>query len=287
MNPGPASTTSDLVTTSTAVSGAARLHVFATAPVAGRTPILFLHADVCDSRMWGREMVTLAAARRCAAFDRRGFGGTAAAHERYDNVDDTIAVLDALGIERALLVGCSHGGRVAVDTALAHPPRVAGLALVCAGIGGAPQSGAWVDDPRLAAIYAQWLDAEKRGDRPTLVRLAARVWLDGPLESDGRVGGAVRNLFVDMMSTSLVAPEADDLRILGDTAYARLSSIAVPTLVAWGPLDEPDTVATMRQAAATIPRAQSFEIPGTAHLPNLERPDLFVPRLARFAGSLD
>ena len=43
----------------------------------------------------------------------------------------------------------------------------------------------------------------------------------------------------------------------------------------------------MKHAAAAFPGAQSLEVPGTAHLPNLERPDVFTPCLTRLAGSLD
>ncbi|MGI9024659.1 MAG: alpha/beta fold hydrolase, partial [Burkholderiaceae bacterium] len=77
-------------TASTSVSGSARLWTYAT-PDNGKTPIVFLHASVCDSRMWHHEIATLGPTRRIAAFDRRGFGETKAVHEAFANVDDTIA----------------------------------------------------------------------------------------------------------------------------------------------------------------------------------------------------
>jgi pimeloyl-ACP methyl ester carboxylesterase len=90
-----------------------------------------LHAGVADSRMWPRGL---------AAFDRRGFGRTELTGTRaWSAVKDTLAVLDALDAERAVLVGCSQGGRVAIDTALQAPERVEALVLVSPAISGAPE----------------------------------------------------------------------------------------------------------------------------------------------------
>ena len=273
--------------TSATAAGSAQLRTYAT-PDSGKTPIVFLHASVCDSRMWHHEIATLGPTRRIAAFDRRGFGETKLLHQTYANVDDTIAVMDALKIRRALLVGCSNGGRVALDTNFAHPDRVAGLALVCGAIGGTPEEEMeWVTRPRMRAMYARYLKAEKAKDSKTLAKITALVWLDGPLEREGRVGGAVRALFMDMVAKSFAGSEHEDKGFVSDTAYANLANVKVPTLVVWGPLDVPDVTRTMKHAAAAIPRAQSLEVPGTAHLPNLERPDLFTPRLARLVESLD
>ena len=272
---------------STTDSGSAHLRTYAT-PDSGKTPIVFLHASVCDSRMWHHEIATLGPTRRLVAFDRRGFGETKAVHEPFANVDDTIAVMDSTEIKRALLVGCSNGGRVALDTYFAHPDRVAGLVLVCSAISGTPEEETeWSTNPRMRAMYARYQEAEKAKDGPTLATIAAHVWLDGPLEREGRVGGAVRALFMDMVAKSLVGSEEEDKGFVSDTAYENLPNVKVPTLIVWGPLDVPDVTRTMKHAAAAIPGAQSLEVPDTAHLPNLERPDLFTPRLTRLVESLD
>jgi pimeloyl-ACP methyl ester carboxylesterase len=266
-------------------SGAARLCAHAT-PDTGRLPVVFLHAAIGDSRMWHHEIATLGCSRRVVAYDRRGFGETKATHEQHAPVDDAIAVLDALAIERAILVGCSNGGRIALDTTIAHPDRVAGLVLVCAAIGGAPESPIWSEEP-LKSTYDAWLAAEKAKDHATLTRISAHVWLDGPLEPDGRVQGPVRDLYAAMMERTLVDPEDETATAMPDTAYAALPTLNVPTLVYWGPLDVSSVTAEMHHAAATIPGATGVEIPGTAHLPNLERPDLFMPPLEAFIARLD
>lgn len=116
-----------------------------TAPIAAEwagsgQPIVFLHANVADRRMWRHQFDAFAASNRVIAFDRRGFGETAMVDETYSQTDDLFAVLDRLaGRDKpAILVGCSRGGSIAIDAALASPDRVAALILVAPGVSGAP-----------------------------------------------------------------------------------------------------------------------------------------------------
>ena len=99
-------------------SGQARLAV----NVVGRgDPIVFLHAAVCDSRMWRVQLDAIGASHRAIAYDRRGFGETRAEKEDFSSVADLLAVIGAAGNGApAILVGCSQGGRVALDAALLH-----------------------------------------------------------------------------------------------------------------------------------------------------------------------
>ncbi len=270
----------------TVVSGGARLHVISCGPRASPLPpLVFLHAGVCDSRMWQGELDAFcaegASPRGVVAFDRRGFGRTASIDEPYSQVADLLAVLDALAIDRPVLVGCSQGGRIAIDATLAHPSRVAGLVLVAAAIGGEPEPG--TVDPRLRRLFERYEDAERRGDVEAENRIAAHVWLDGPLEPEGRVGGAVRDLFFAMNRIALDAPKLGTAD-RPTTSYANLGRIGVPTLVVWGSRDVPGVTATMRHAAQAIPRARAREI-DAAHLPNLEQPAAFREALRDFLDS--
>src|SRR5690606_14353971 len=102
-------------------------------------PVVFLHAGVCDKRMWLAQMQAVADADwHGVAYDRRGYGEAASPDEAFSHLDDLEAVLDALDIHAAVLVGCSMGGGLAVDFALAHPGRVIGLVLIGTSISGAP-----------------------------------------------------------------------------------------------------------------------------------------------------
>lgn len=70
--------------------------------------------------------------------------------------------------------------------------------------------------------YATPEEPVKAKDGPTLAQIAAHVWLDGPLEREGRVGGAVRALFMDAHAKSLVGSEEEDKGFVSDSAYANL-----------------------------------------------------------------
>lgn len=78
-------------------------------------PVVFLHANVCDSRMWQPQMDAVSAGHLGVAYDRRGFGGTQPEREDHSPVADLMAVMDAITDGRpAVLVGCSQGGRIAM-----------------------------------------------------------------------------------------------------------------------------------------------------------------------------
>jgi pimeloyl-ACP methyl ester carboxylesterase len=261
-------------------SGQARIVAYASGLADPQAPtIVFLHAGVCDSRMWADQFNAFGATHRVVAFDRRGFGATTAVDEQYVNVHDLWAVLDAFQIERAILVGCSQGGRVALDATLARPERVSALVLVAAAVGGAPE--VHYDDPRIDALIAANEMAKAANDLEEQNRIEAHVWLDGPFVEEGRVKGARRDLFLKMNRIAKHAPKIGTTEP-PDSAYANLARIAAPTLIVWGPHDVPSVVVNMRHAAATIPGARACELDGVAHLPSLEVPERFNAALASF-----
>ena len=116
-------------------SGNARL---ATTAAGSGDVIIFLHAGVADRRMWRPQLDAFAAGHRVVAYDRRGFGETACTPEPFSHLDDLRAVHRATTAEPALLVGCSMGGGLAMDYALAHPAAVRALVLVGSAVSGAP-----------------------------------------------------------------------------------------------------------------------------------------------------
>ena len=247
--------------------------------------IICLHAGVCDKRMWAPQVDALRATHRVLAYDRRGFGETRYGPEPHSHVDDLIAVLDATQIDRAVLMGCSQGGRVAIDAALAHPQRVSALVLVACSITGAPDDAGGPFEPAIQALVDALDAADARGDREALNELEARAWLDGPAHPAGRVGGALRELFLAMNAIALAAPEPGET-IEPPSAWDRLEEIRVPTLIVWGDLDFPHFEPRMRTLERRIALAQALVMPGTAHLPNLEQPAPFNAAIAQFLGAL-
>jgi pimeloyl-ACP methyl ester carboxylesterase len=246
--------------------------------------VVMLHAGVADRRMWRDSIAALAPGWKAVAYDRRGFGRTEHADEAYSHVADLLAVLDAVSPSRpAILVGCSQGGRIAIDTALAFPARVRALVLVAPGITGAPEVTEFA--PPIKALVDALDAADAAHDLARINALEAHAWLDGPAEKEGRVVGAARELFLDMNSIALEKENRGNA-IEAPAAYQRVGEIAVPTLVVWGDLDFPHIVENCRYLAATVPGAQSFVLPGTAHLPNLEQPAAFNRRLVDFCSAV-
>jgi pimeloyl-ACP methyl ester carboxylesterase len=100
-------------------------------------PIVLLHAAVADLRSWDALVPLLVAAGyRVVRFDARNFGGSTGDDVPFTYHADVLAVLDALHLERAALVGNSRGGMTALDTTIESPERVVAVVGVGAGIGG-------------------------------------------------------------------------------------------------------------------------------------------------------
>jgi pimeloyl-ACP methyl ester carboxylesterase len=120
----------------TVQSGGARLHC----EKAGEGAcVILLHAGVADARMWRSTLAYLARTHMAVAYDRRGYGGTTTPDEAFSHVDDLERIREVIGVERVSLVGCSQGGRVAVDYALAHPERLTSLVLVASAVSAPPR----------------------------------------------------------------------------------------------------------------------------------------------------
>ena len=247
------------------------------------TPVVFLPAGVADRRIWRPQLSALQDDFHVVAYDRRGFGDTAHADETYSHAGDLRAVLDHLAFPQAVLVGGSQGGRVALEFTLAHPDRVRALVLVAPALTGAPPPAEFPAEveARLEKLEA----AEESGDVDRVNALEAHVWLDGPTAPEGRVGGPVRDLFLDMNGRALRATP------LGQEApteplWPRLNEIRVPTLLVWGDLDLPHVPGRCAHLLATMRDARAYEMAGTAHLPNLERPETFTAALRDFLTTL-
>lgn len=233
-------------------------------------PVVFLHANVGDRRMWRAQQDAVAAGNLAVAYDRRGFGDTRADPEDYSAIADLMAVLAATtNTEPAILVGCSQGGRIAIDTALRHPSAVRGLVLISPTVTGAPDP---VLPPAIPALQAEQKAAEAAGESDRAIAIRARLWLDGPLQPEGRVTGAARQLFIDMNAGVLRAPPSGaDVDLVPD-AFQRLGEIAVPVLVICGDMDFPHIQQRSRAAAGRMPNATHHVLPAAAHVPSLDRP---------------
>lgn len=264
---------------SVAVGGA----VLAGRQVGEGLPVVFLHAGVCDKRMWDSQMAVVAEEGwHAIAYDRRGYGETESADEAFSHVDDLEAVLAALDIHAAVLVGCSMGGGLAVDFALRHPGRVIGLVLLGTSVTGAPWSATQAEQQ----IEAAEEDAWERGDRDMLNRVQAHEWLDGPRTQSGRVGGAVRDLFLDMNALALAKPTLTQEE-RPPLAWPRVSEVSAPTLLLVGDEDFTALIDRHEHLSEEMPNAFAAVLEGVAHIPSIERPELVNSMLLEFLDAIE
>lgn len=246
-------------------------------------PVVFLHAGVCDKRMWLDQMQAVEdAGWHAIAYDRRGYGETISPDEPFSHLEDLEALLEALDIHAAVLVGCSMGGGLAVDFALAHPGRVIGLVLIGTSITGAP----WSATAEERAIEMAEEDAWERGDLDLLNKVQAHEWLDGPRTSSGRVGGEARTLFLDMNALALNKPQLTQEEALPD-AWNRMEEVSAPTLLVVGDEDFTALVDRHETLSETMPNAFGVVLEGAAHIPSIEKPDLVNSLLLQFLDAFD
>jgi pimeloyl-ACP methyl ester carboxylesterase len=265
-----------------ATSGRAQLAYDVTGGGDGADALL-IHAGVNDRRSWHHVIDRLSPRHRCVAYDTRGYGETI--YEREDGwspVADAVAVLDAAGVERAVVVACSMGGQTDIDLALAHPDRVAALALIGTAVRGAPYPD--LTEGPTAELTARIEAADAAGDVDEVNRLDAWMWLDGPSAKEGRVGGPTRELFLDMNGQALRAEDPGEQAEL-EPAWPRLGEIRVPTLVMVGRLDAEDIQAIDEPAAALIPGARLMYLDGVAHVPHLEGDPATLDAIAEFVDA--
>lgn len=246
-------------------------------------PVVFLHAGVCDKRMWLAQMEAVAdSGWHAIAYDRRGYGEAESPDETFSHLEDLEAVLDAFDIHAAIFVGCSMGGGLAVDFALAHPGRVIGLVLIGTSVTGAP----WSATDAEQAIEMAEEDAWERGDRDLLNRVQAHEWLDGPRARSGRVGGAVRELFLDMNAKALAKPRLTMEESRPD-AWSRVEQVNAPTLLVVGDEDFTALIDRHDTLSETMPNAFAVLLEGAAHIPSIEKPELVNSLLEEFLDAFD
>jgi 3-oxoadipate enol-lactonase len=232
--------------------------------------VLLVHALGLDRLMWEPVLDRLAIGRRVFAYDIRGHGTAVASPSPYtmaDTARDLIGVLDALGIDRAHVVGLSFGGGIAQTAALAHPDRFASLALL-----------ATTDHP-FDAFEGRAKAAEADGMSAQVAPSLTRWFTANALAQNGPSVRYAR----DQVRRGTVTDWAAAWRAFaGLDVQGRLTGFEPPTLVLAGEADASTTPAIMRGIAGRIPRSIYRELPGTPHMQSLERADLVAAALDDF-----
>ena len=244
---------------------------------------LLLHGIGNYGRYWDLFAGAVAGRLRLVAPDARGHGESRKPDTGYAPVDfvgDAVAVMDALRIERALVVGHSMGGLHAAAVALAHPERVGALVLVDVG----PREP---DAPRIAQSRARRLSLERPDRFGTDADALAYLRETSPGYGDAVYENRMRWLF-DRDERGLVWRSARHaLRQILDTAdgeavWSRVTAVACPVLVVRGTRSPAFTHGAAARLVGSLRDAALVEL-DAAHNVALDRPDELAGAVVRFA----
>lgn len=246
--------------------------------------VMFVHAGIADSRMWRSQMTSLADGRQMVSFDQRGFGRTNWVPGPYADRRDVVSVMDYLGIESAVIVGCSLGGAISMHVALESPDRVDGLVLVGAMARGWEPVDGWTASP----LEDEALAAMQAGDIERALELEAQMWVVGY----GRTGDDVSTEAIELVKEMDRAPLLSEqernsfVEPFEPPIDQQLDDINVPTLVVVGEYDEMLLIESAEYLAGRLSTKESVVIRGAAHLPSLEQPDDFNEVLRSFLDGM-
>ncbi|MFV2198622.1 alpha/beta fold hydrolase [Nocardiopsis sp. LOL_012] len=258
-------------------------------------PVVLVHAAVGDRRMWDHQFAALAESHRVVRYDWRGYGESDDASGAVAHHEDLLALMDALDIERAALVGASMGGGFAVDAALTAPERVSALGLVCAAMTGRPWPESFTTAAGRAmadAVPPERLARYRRGhadpapeDVDAMARAQARFFVLGPHRDPRDLPEGVWERLLELYRATFqrmwsgppgteAPPEPP--------AEGRLKEIGVPALVVKGGRDVPEIQEISDVYAAGLPQARLLDLPGSGHMPSLECPAELTGALVDF-----
>lgn len=236
-------------------------------------PLVMIHAGIADDRMWDNEFAYFANHYRVLRYDLRSYGKSEPVEGEYTNLQDFTALLDYLHLDEPLiLMGCSMGGGLAMDFALAHPSRAKALIMVDSG-----PSGLELEIPG-ATDFSEVEKAYNAGDLDRVAELEMQIWFDGAGRTPNQVNQDVRKLAYDMNRHALDLDAKHLGKRLPDAevpAAGRLNELNIPVLVIVGNHDTPFSLAAADHMAEKIPSARKAVIEDAAHLPNLEHPKEF------------
>jgi len=253
------------------------------------TPIVFVHEFAGDCRSYEGQMRYFSRRYRCIAFNARGFPpsdvpDTVESYSQDRARDDIRAVLDALKIDKAHIVGLSMGGFAALHFGFTYPARARSLVVAGCGYGAVPDKRAqFAEETEAAAAGFEKLGMAKAGEAyalgPTRVQFQnkdPRGWREF---ADLLAGHSAQGSALTMRGVQKRRPSLFDL-------VDKMKTISAPTLIMTGDEDWPclEPALLMKR---TIPTAALVVMPNAGHTINLEEPAAFNAHIADFLHAVD
>lgn len=245
---------------------------------AGRGPVVvLLHGGNLDRRTWDPQFLPLAWQHRVIRYDLRGFGKSGPADAPFQHHEDLRALLGALHVQRASLVGLSGGGRIAIDLALAHPELVDRLVLAAPGLSG------WQYSRGDTVYFPEARRARDRGDTAGL----GLAWLGSAYMRPAMEHPELAPLLREMAAANGrnwmgLLRHGDLERVADPPALHRTALLRAPTLLVVGTRDVPDIQAIADTLSAYVPGLRRATFEGAGHMVNLEQPQRFTALVRDF-----
>lgn len=244
-------------------------------------PLLLLHSGIADHRMWAEQRSEFSRHLQVVTPDFRGYGKSSIPDEPFRHYEDIHGLIQHLGFTSVNIAGCSLGGKVAIEMAIAYPGMVSRLILIAPGMPGYEyrDKETLAKDALLEGLIAT-------GRREEVADMLVDIWMVGLKRHRETVDSSARALVRDMILDNYASvtdeyPETPP----GFDMMSRLVEIRIPTLVMIGDSDLPDMQAISQLVAGRIHGAKRQLIPDAAHLPNLENSVLFNQSVIDFLAA--
>jgi pimeloyl-ACP methyl ester carboxylesterase len=249
-------------------------------------PVLLIMGFGGNADAWAPQVPALGD-YRVITFDNRGAGRTTQPEGRYTiamMADDAAALLDALDIDRAHVIGASMGGMIAQELALRHPRRVRSLVLACTTPGGPNSFGynemvAGIDEADKVQDLAELATPERMQQGIDVMFTPAFMKAPGP-------GFQAMIMSAILHPSTLAGVKGQGAAIRAHDTYDRLSYIRVPVLVTAG---SDDTLVDARNSALLAERIRGAQLKmfdGLRHGFTAEKPDAVNGAIVEFLASV-
>jgi len=243
-------------------------------------PIILSHSFLCSGEMWAPQVAALSPHFRLVNIDLPGHGRSAHVTEPlsvHDMGDQIVAVLDHLGIERAVWAGLSIGGMIALTAALRHPERVSGLILL--------DSHAGAESTYKKFKYgAMSIAANLFGLRPLLPSVVPLMFGASTRRTNPALVAEWRARFADLHVPSVL--QILDALVKRESVVSRLNEITVPALVMVGTEDTTLPLSNSKEIVDAMANATLVAIANAGHLSTLEQPDAVNAEMLQFLNGL-
>jgi len=232
--------------------------------------------------MWDGSFEKLARQYRAVRYDARKHGRSRSEETTFAHFADLKILMDDSKVNRAVIIGLSLDGKIAIDFALKCSERVNRLILVAPGLSGYKFHG-----PENQAYDGKFRAAVESGDPEKMIETFMEAWTYGPRRRAEEVDPDVRDRIGSMARISLKTWNGQSKELVASPpAITRLGDIKTPTLSIIGDIDIANIIEIVALLEKNIPHFEKVFIPGAAHMVKLEKPREFERAVKNFLDAV-